>query len=700
MRKNITTILVCLPFFFAISQPSNTIPFLNKWQIKSYAKNSTKLGDIYSAIEYYEALLKYNSENYDIQYELAKLYFKSRNYSSALIYFNNVFEKARDKYPEALYYRALMKKYLGNYDEAKNDFNIFLKAIKGTELDQIYKKSVKNEIEGCDLAKKQMASPLEVFILRPDTAINKPFLENSPLSYKNGLLFTAIRTDKVLYFDKDSISALRKIYYAERKKEKWEFKGLFDENIDDTTQHVCNPALSPDKKRLYFNKCFKNWKNKYICHIYKSELQDNKWLPPVKLNGKINTDKYTSTQPTVGTSSKTNTDVLYFVSDREGSVGGYDIWFSVYNPKKADFDEPKNAGKKINTPADEITPFYDDNSRTLYFSSNGHVNIGGFDIFKAQGELNQFLPPQNIGYPINSSADDLFFSLNENEMGGFFVSNRKGTTPFLHETCCDDIFEFRWSNLIKIAVKGKIFAIKDKSLYEQLEQQDVDYGTLSALAEEIDKVSVLPNKRVDLYVVEGKERLFVKSTTTDSTGEYFFNLQPDKEYKIVVDNYGLFTKEMSVITKGITKSDTLIANAIFINLIPLEPVIIKNIYFKFNKWELTDSAKVILDNTILSLMKNNPRIIVEISAHTDSISNDEYNFKLSQKRAESVVNYLISKGIEKERLVAKGYGRTRPIAPNKNPDGTDNPEGRRKNRRVEFKIIGALEEKRNIIYEE
>jgi outer membrane protein OmpA-like peptidoglycan-associated protein len=138
----------------------------------------------------------------------------------------------------------------------------------------------------------------------------------------------------------------------------------------------------------------------------------------------------------------------------------------------------------------------------------------------------------------------------------------------------------------------------------------------------------------------------------------------------------------------------------YINIIPLEPVVIKNIYYEYNKWNLTDSSKTILDNTILKIMMDNPRIVVEISSHTDSVSGEEYNMKLSQKRAESAVNYLIDKGIDKERLVAKGYGKSKPIAPNTNPDGTDNPDGRQKNRRTEFKIIGSLDQYSKIIYEE
>jgi outer membrane protein OmpA-like peptidoglycan-associated protein len=337
----------------------------------------------------------------------------------------------------------------------------------------------------------------------------------------------------------------------------------------------------------------------------------------------------------------------------------------------------------------------------MYFSSNGWPSIGGMDIFKTQGELTQFSTPENIGFPINSSVDDIYYVVSKSRDGGFFVSNRKGTVALLNETCCDDIFEYRWADFINVAVTGKIYAIKDSSIYDQLEKQ-LDVNNYIADIDSVsEKVNLLPNQRVDLYLVQDNhERIFIKSTTTNDNGEYFFNLEPKKNYKIVVDNYGLFNKELSVTTTNVTHSDTLHADAMYINIIPLEPVVIKNIYYEYNKWNLTDSSKTILDNTILKIMMDNPRIVVEISSHTDSVSGEEYNMKLSQKRAESAVNYLIDKGIDKERLVAKGYGKSKPIAPNTNPDGTDNPDGRQKNRRTEFKIIGSLDQYSKIIYEE
>lgn len=696
-------LLLLISTLKVIAQPSETMKYLNPWQIKSFAKNSEKIGDAYSSIDYYEAVLQKNPNNLSIKFKLAQLYQQTRNYPVAQQYYNEVFEADKEAYVDALFYRGLMKKMQGDYKSAKDDFTLFSKMIKGSKLQEEFKKRVKNEIDGCDLALKLKERPLDVFILHLDTSINKAHAEASPMPVSgNTIWYSSLKADKVFYIDvnNDTVYPSRQLYVARKKGEKWYSEGLLEGPFNQPNVNVINPALNPAGNRLYFTRCQRNWKNKMVCAIYLSEKVDGQWTEPVKLGSHINDPRFTSTQPTVGVDSKTQNEVLYFVSDREGGKGGLDIWYSVYNAKKNEFKTPKNAGSKINTFGDEMTPFYDIETHTLYFSSDGWPSMGGLDIFKAQGELTQFSTPENIGFPINSPTDDLYFVVSKNREGGFFVSNRKGIVPLLHETCCDDIFEYRWSNYIHIVLTGKVYAIKDSTIYEQLEQQIVDKNFIEELDEESDKVNPLPNKKVDLYVIQGNERIYIKSINTNDKGEFAFNLEPKKDYKVVIDNYGFFNKELSVTTQHITQSDTLRADAIYINVIPLEPIVIKNIYYEYAKWNLTDSSKAILDRTVYKLMVENPRIIVEIASHTDSVSSDEFNLKLSQKRAESVVKYLISKGIEKERLVAKGYGESKPIAPNTNPDGTDNPEGRQKNRRTEFRIIGSLDQYSKIIYEE
>ncbi|MBO7480787.1 MAG: OmpA family protein, partial [Bacteroidales bacterium] len=205
--------------------------------------------------------------------------------------------------------------------------------------------------------------------------------------------------------------------------------------------------------------------------------------------------------------------------------------------------------------------------------------------------------------------------------------------------------------------------------------------------------------RVDLYMTdkEGKNH-FLKSTET-ANGMYFFSLERDFDYYISVKDFNNKEKKLAFTTNGIIHSDTLHLDPIIINTLSTRSFVVENIYYDFAKYNLREESKTVIDTTILKILNAYPRIIVEISSHTDSVGTDQSNMTLSQNRAQSVVNYLIQKGISKDRLVAKGYGESKPIAPNSNPDGSDNPEGRQKNRRTEFRVIGHLDDDADILYE-
>lgn len=218
----------------------------------------------------------------------------------------------------------------------------------------------------------------------------------------------------------------------------------------------------------------------------------------------------------------------------------------------------------------------------------------------------------------------------------------------------------------------------------------------------LDSIQYVEGTIVSLFMVDDatNERFFVNSDTTDENGRYFFDLHEDENYVLQYESSKILPPERKLSTKGITYSDTLYVEDIGIDYLSRERFIIKNIYYEFDKANLTMLAKKTIYKTVLVIMNEFPQIIVEIGSHTDSKGTDSYNEKLSQRRAQSVVNYLIENGIDKNRLRAKGYGESVPIAPNVNEDGSDNPVGRAKNRRTEFLVIGTLKQYFEIIYEE
>ena len=294
--------------------------------------------------------------------------------------------------------------------------------------------------------------------------------------------------------------------------------------------------------------------------------------------------------------------------------------------------------------------------------------------------LKNWTVPKNIGYPINTSVDELYYSLTKNGDEGYFVSNRIGSVSLKNPTCCDDIYNFKELHYIYIGLKGKIFEIvENKAL-----------------------IDTVPSKFVSLSLVlmddsiEGGE-MVIKSALPEDSGEYFFKLEKGKEYNLQANGENYFNQSFKISTEGIVESDTIIKN-FYMKKFSVQPIVVKNIYYEYDKFALLDSSKTVIDTTMFKILTDNPDIIIEIGSHTDAIGSDAYNQKLSQKRAQSVVNYLIGKGIARKRLQAKGYGEKEPIAANKNADGSDNPEGRQMNRRTEFRVIGKIKGVSEIIY--
>jgi len=678
----ISLIILIFSNTYVFSQPEETMKKIQPWQIKKYAKNAERVGDIYSAIDYYEYFLIKKPEDIKISYKLGELYLRARDYDKAQEYYKFVYETNKKKFPLAHYYYASTLKYQANYNEAKEHFLAFIKEYKKGKERSKYKKLVKSDVAGCEIAQNLIDSSLKVSMTHLDTSINKAHVEFSPIIVdEKTIWYASLKADRVEYYKTDDSLEIpkRKFYEAKFINNKWKTTRELDE-FNDPDFDVGNGTFSPDKQRFYFNKCHRNWKNNIICHIWKSEKKNGKWTEPVPLNELVNDKSYTSTQPTVGVDSKKGGDIIYFVSDRDGGRGGYDIWYTIYDKRHKTFKTPKNCGAKLNTKGNEYTPFYDNERKTLYFSSTGWPGIGGLDVFKSTGQLKKWFPPENVGYPVNSSTDDIYYISSQDKRKGFVVSNREGGISLKNKTCCDDIYEFNYTEFIDIRFEGHLIANIDNSVFARINE-------LMGIENKVQRIDSI---RLVLSVksYDKKETIELTSRYTNETGDGEFDLEPNRNYEIKVDNFGYFDKVIPISTMGITRS-TVLHDTVIINPIPTEPIPV-NIYYPFDKAYLTQEAKDTIDATLLIVLQEIPRVKVELSSHTDSKGDDDYNIDLSQRRAESVVKYLIRKGIDRDRLVAKGYGETKPIAPNKNPDGSDNPEGRQKNRRTEFRFIGNL----------
>jgi tetratricopeptide (TPR) repeat protein len=687
-KYKIVALGVLLVVFSIAKAQITDVNQLTPFQLKQFAKSAMRANDAQTAIFYLEKYRSLKPKTDAINYQLAELHREVRNYNKAKDLYESVYKSNVKKYPLALFYYAQMLKSTGNYDEAIENFNKFKRNYKGNKDDRTYSKIVRNEIAGCDSAKLIIENPLNVTIENLNSSINSPHIELSPIPLDDEtFIYASLRVDSLVYFtdeNVDSAMPVRQFYIAKKEGMDWNGGELLPGAINIPGVETGNGVLSRDGKRFYFTRCERNWQGEAICAIYKSTKEGENWSEIEKLPSTINDPNFTSSQPALGRTAKSDREIIFFVSNRDEGKGGLDIWYTIWNHEKDLYSAPRNLGSKINTVGDEMTPFYDLTTRTLYFSSTGLPGIGGFDIYSAFGERRKWSRIKNLGYPLNSSYDDLYYTVSKKGEDGFFVSNRPDEINKV--TCCDDIFSYRWNDFIRITATGTIYPFEKDRFGRSLDLSGFDFMNPDESVEPLD------GAKVALYVMDKEEGdyVFLDRYTTGKDGRFYFTLQPDFDYEFRMEGFQYFDSKNYLSTEFFNFSDTIGLPPTWVNVLTDKPIVLADIYYEFNSAELSTKAKNILDTTLLVLLTEAPEFIVEIGSHTDSIGKAQYNLELSQERANSVVNYLISKGIPTERLVAKGYGALNPVALNYFPDGTDNPEGREKNRRTEFRIVGTV----------
>ncbi len=374
------------------------------------------------------------------------------------------------------------------------------------------------------------------------------------------------------------------------------------------------PNVSSDFTRLYYTQCRLSKKGKLGCQIYEATQTGEGWDGPVMLP--LAADSLVVAHPAISADRLT----LYFTSDLPGGFGGTDLWkVTRANPTDA-WGEPINLGGKINTAGNEMFP-YSHADGTLYFSSDGHVGMGGLDIFQATKWGEDSIRVVNMRYPINSSADDFGITFRKDREEGFFTSNRPGGRGG------DDIYWFYLPPL-------------EFSLVGDVRDEKTD--------------SPMAEAEVKLVGSDGS----VQVVKTDSQGQFKFKLNPNTDYIAITSSNGYFKGKVKTTTKGKTASEAI---SVKVGVAAMDkPVVLPNIFYDFNRWELRPESRASLVS-LVELLKDNPSIVIELGSHTDGRGSEEYNYVLSQKRAQSVVNFLIENGIEAARLRAKGYAQTQPI---------------------------------------
>jgi OmpA-OmpF porin, OOP family len=647
--------------------------------LRAKAIHYDRMGDVYNAIEFYSRYLSFKTKDIKLSYRLANLYFDTRNYLKANQYYDSVIKINKFKYILAYYRKGLVCMNLEKYDKAKESFTKFKSFYRKKKDRNFYRRLATVYIANAEWAKDNKNFDGNIVVEHQGNKLNNPDIDFAPFPVDDKtILYGSVKTE--------SSDPVRQIYKAEKIDGTWKSSGLLEGEINNPEFNTGNAVLSADGKSLFFTRTRKNWQNQTVSEIFVSHPDGDKWQIPEKLPSPVNLENYSSTQPALGRSMKTGNHILYFVSNRPGGKGGTDIWVTEYDNKKGIYKKPVDIINKVNSNGDECCPFYDISTQTLYFSSKGRKNgLGGYDIYKSMGSTRLWTEATPLPRPVNSSFDDYYFSLQKNNKEGFLSSNRTGSMSLDNGSCCDDIFSFRTTECVSIHSWGTVRNSVNYDFYDALNEK---YHLRLKYPENNSTISDVP---VELYLSQEKEKdeILISKTSTDKNGNYTFELVRDKQYKVLVKNYGYFEKSEPVNTFNKYCYDTINIGTTLINYLPRVTIQV-NIYYEFDKYRLTEAAKKTIDTMVMPLFDLFPTGIIEIGSHTDNLGTDQYNINLSQNRSESVVSYIISKGISPERLVAKGYGMRVPIAPNTNIDGSDNPDGRQLNRRTEFKIVGQL----------
>lgn len=403
-----------------------------------WADEAFEQGNYQTAWTYYSRALLSDSANIDLWYKMAEAGRLSYNYQGSTNCYRIVFERDMGiKYPQAVFWLGELAKCTADLDLAFEYFSIFSAIYTG---DSIYfLDKTRSDLDNwnliLNLSKDSVSAELEHFKM----PVNTTYSEFGARQIgDNVLMFSSIQpslavTDKGLL----SNEFLSSIYISKLTPSGISRPLLYDEVINSKQEHTANFAFNENQSRLYFNRCHVNASYDYICEIYFSETDNDRWGRPQKIDLGANGDTYTTTQPWCYSDSA-GTDILYFSSDMPGGYGGMDIWYVVI--KDGASLNPTNAGSLINSPGNEITPFYDGISESLYFSSDWFPGLGAFDVFKSSGGFNQWTKPENIGRPFNSPANDIYFCINQTDRDGYLTSNRPGSFFLKGETCCNDIY--------------------------------------------------------------------------------------------------------------------------------------------------------------------------------------------------------------------------------------------------------------------
>lgn len=550
-------------------------------QFTNAAEKAFMEKDYYSALSYYLEVTDFDTSDINVMYNVAE---SARNFSSYAIaddYYQKVVDRDSDgKYPMASYWLAEMLQMQGEYDEATTYYNIYLSEQEGE--DEYLTAKAKKQISSAEWSKELLSNPAQnITISRLGDNINTEFSEFGAIYDQDNITYSSLA-----FASKERQNIPSKVISKLLKSSDGE-SVPYDDNINKDNLHTAHSSYNINKSKLYYTICEYKNASEIRCDLYsRAVLGDGTLGEEMKLPDFINSDVHTTTQPSVGFDRVSGDELLFFSSDRTGGEGKMDIWYSVINGVNS-YSDPINI-TDINTPEDDITPFFSGGSQTLYFSSLGYTTLGGFDIYRTERNNQGFGQVENLGVPVNSSFNEMYYSETTDGDKILFSSNRTGTKFIdpLNESCCYDIFEG---------------TVEDVSI--NLNAITFDGSSLDTLSD------------ATVLLIDSETGRLIATLSNSDGGDHIFQLERGREYLIVSSKEGYANDTININTNRIYKSEDLIRK-----------VFLKRSSLDLQVFAFDDVSKLPLPGTTIRLIDLTDNTVQEIVITNDNAH--DFAFKI------------------------------------------------------------------------
>ncbi len=639
MMRLLLPVILCV---VTVGYSQNTLSTKSKKAIQYYteADNYRVRGQYEQAIYLLNEALAKDKEFVEAYYRLGLVYMSTREYPKAISNFETGLSLTTDIRKQKVFWYDLGESYLlvGDYKKGQETLSKFLSA----ETQNVRKiDRAKMLYNTADFAIKN-SEEKAAFNLRPlSDTVNAFAMQYFPVltADQQNIIFTR-RLGNGPEHDEDLVMSKK------GRDGKFGIPESLSENIN-TMLNEGTCTISADGRKLIFTSC-EGRQGFGSCDLYESIKTGNEWSKPKNLGPMINSNEWES-QPSLSADGRT----LYFVSDRRGGLGRRDIWVSHLDDNDQ-WTKASNLGRSINSQFDEISPFIHVNNQVLYFASNGLTGFGGYDIFYTEKNPDgNWGKPVNVGRPINNHQDQFSLFITADGKKGYYS----------HEEFTDQGFS-----------AGRIYEM------EIPEQSQLKFRTNYIKGIVSDKGTALPLKAV-IELIDLEQNKVVSKVSSDSiSGEYLMTLTQGAEYALYVRRQGYLFRSLNFNYSKVKDFEPIILNIELEKVAVGSVAVLNNIFFEFDSYQINNRSIPELQK-VISFMKENSEVRIEIGGHTDNIGGEAYNQTLSTQRAQAVMNYLVEQGVSDQRLISRGYGSTKPVSSN------ETEEGRQLNRRIQFRIL-------------